>query len=82
MRVPTTSQRDPRIVALGAHIRGLREALGMSAADLSSTSGLSRTIIWRIERGVGNPTYTSLLQIADALGVSEHMLMPKRPVDR
>jgi transcriptional regulator with XRE-family HTH domain len=35
-------------------------------------------VLWKIEKGIGNPTYTTILDIADALGVSEHMLLPPR----
>lgn len=70
--------RDPRVLALGSHIRRLRSGLGISASELAQRSGLSRTALWKIESGTGNPTYTTILEIADALGVSEHMLIPPR----
>jgi transcriptional regulator with XRE-family HTH domain len=71
---------DPRLQQLGAHIRQLRVRAGASQADISRRTGLSRTSIHHLEQGDGNPTFATLLNVADALGVGVHMLIPKLPV--
>lgn len=55
---------------LGANIRRVREAMGWSQDKLSEISGLHRTYISGIERGVRNPTISIVQQVALALGVS------------
>lgn len=55
---------------LGNNVRLLREAKGWSQDNLSDVSGLHRTYISGIERGVRNPTVSIVEQIALALKVS------------
>ena len=54
---------------LGSNIRQIRESKGWSQDRLSEESGLHRTYISGIERGVRNPTVTIVQQVALALGV-------------
>jgi transcriptional regulator with XRE-family HTH domain len=54
---------------LGKRVRELREAKGWSQERFAEVSGLHRTYISGIERGVRNPTYTVLRQMAAALAV-------------
>jgi transcriptional regulator with XRE-family HTH domain len=61
---------DPRSTqhrTLGQLIRARREALGISQEDLGAAAGMDRSHMGAIERGEGNPSYGSLLAIADAL---------------
>lgn len=53
----------------GANVRRLREAKGWSQDNLSEVSGLHRTYISGIERGVRNPTIKIVNEIAKALDV-------------
>jgi transcriptional regulator with XRE-family HTH domain len=53
----------------GERIRLLRGERGLSQEDLAERSGLHRTYISGIERGIRNPTLSIILQIASALGV-------------
>jgi transcriptional regulator with XRE-family HTH domain len=55
--------------AIGRAVRGLRVAQSRSLGDLARDSGLSRTILSRIEHGGGNPSIETLWRIARALGV-------------
>ncbi|MCW3040148.1 MAG: helix-turn-helix protein [Solirubrobacterales bacterium] len=57
-------QLGPRI---GAALRTHRHARGLSVADLARATGLSKTILGRIESGVGNPSVQTLFSIARAL---------------
>lgn len=56
----------PRI---GAVVRQLREATGLSQEELAEQAGLHRTYISLVERGRRNITVDALSQIAEALGV-------------
>lgn len=63
---------------LGMNVRHLREAKGWSQDHLSEESGLHRTYISGIERGVRNPTVGIVEQIAKSLGVSVPTLFEDR----
>lgn len=54
--------------AVGAAIRAIREDQGFSQEAFGFECGLDRTYISGVERGVRNPTVTSLFKIAKALG--------------
>ncbi|WP_064202776.1 helix-turn-helix domain-containing protein [Brevibacillus brevis] len=55
---------------LGERIRVLREKLGYSQETLGFKAGLHRNYISQLELAQKNPTYTTLLKIANALSVS------------
>ena len=75
-------ESDPRVAALGLHIRGIREGAGLSQAELARRSGISRMSLHTLEAGTGgSPNFSTLLWVADALGVGVHLLIPKsRPM--
>ena len=52
---------------LGAKIKALREAKGWSQEEYADRSGLHRTYVSGIERGVRNPTLTVLEKLAKGL---------------
>jgi transcriptional regulator with XRE-family HTH domain len=54
---------------IGAAVRELRLAQRWSLADLARGSGLSKTILARIERGDGNPSIETLWRVSRALDV-------------
>jgi repressor LexA len=54
---------------LGAQLRSLREAKGMRLRELSSLSGISESVLSRLERGLTFPRRTTLEAIASALGI-------------
>jgi transcriptional regulator with XRE-family HTH domain len=64
--VPT---RDPILTQVGKRVRVLREEKGMSQEVLAEKSGLHRTYIGGVERGLRNPSLKSLHRIAKGLGV-------------
>src|SRR5579862_3489938 len=60
---------------MGRNIQGLRKRFGLSLADLSTSSGVAKSIISQIERNETNPTLTTIWRLAHALNVSiESML--------
>lgn len=68
---------------LGRRIRDLRLELDISIDELSAASGVAKTVITRLERGVSchysgarNPHYLTIVRIALALGVMPSEVMP------
>lgn len=55
---------------IAKNIRALRRQKGWSQEELADRAGLHRTYVSGVERGIRNPTVTSLKCIADALDVS------------
>ncbi len=55
---------------LGKKIARLRQIKGLTQEDLAETTGLDRSYLSHIERGVANPSLSTLLRISAALGVS------------
>lgn len=60
---------EPLLVALGKVIRERRVALGMSQEDLAQKSGLHRTYVSDVERGIRNLTVGALWFISTGLGM-------------
>lgn len=54
---------------LGRRIRALREAIGLSQEALADEAGIHRTYMSALERGVNNPTYSTMVKLARALRV-------------
>jgi len=55
---------------LGANIKRLREAKQLSLRDMSYACNIDNSKISKIENGQINITFTTILQIADALEVN------------
>lgn len=55
--------------SIGAAVREHRLRRGASLGDLSRLSGLSKTILSRLESGTGNPSIETLWRISEALQV-------------
>jgi transcriptional regulator with XRE-family HTH domain len=62
--------RSPEHAALGEAVRQLRLGAEMSQEDLAAAAGTDLTQVGGVERGVRNPSYTTLLRLASALGTS------------
>ena len=54
---------------LGAQIRSLRKERALTLERLSELSGLSIGIVSQIERGRGNPSFATLVQLAHGLDI-------------
>jgi transcriptional regulator with XRE-family HTH domain len=62
--------RSPEHGALGEAVRRLRLEAGMSQEQLAERAATDLTQVGGIERGVRNPSYTTLLRLAAALETS------------
>jgi transcriptional regulator with XRE-family HTH domain len=56
--------------ALGTAIRELRTKKGVSLEALAGDAGISKNMLSLIERGEGNPSWSTIEGIAGALGIS------------
>ncbi len=57
------------LTATGAMIRRFRKEQGLTVERLGEAAGLSAGIISQIERGKGNPSFATLVQLAHGLGI-------------
>lgn len=68
-------QREPQLVRsrpasmLGGQVRALRMAAGATGGELAQRSGVSSSMLSRIERGLVSPSVETLDRIAGGLGV-------------
>ena len=54
--------------AFGQALRGLRQARGWTQETLAFEAGVERVFVSMLERGVRQPTFTTILKLAAALG--------------
>jgi len=67
--------RSAQHAALGEAIRQLRKDAGLSQEQLAELVGTDLTQIGGLERGVRNPSYSTLLRLAAALQVPVSAIM-------
>jgi transcriptional regulator with XRE-family HTH domain len=65
----TDTERDPENVRVGATIKALREARGLTATELARAIGVSGPLISLIESGDRRATIVNCQAIANVLGV-------------
>ena len=58
----------PEAIVVGAVIRRLRKERGLSQEDVAFESGVDRSFLSHIERGLQQPSISILFRIAEALG--------------
>ena len=63
-------KKNPDLVKFGLNIRRLRLKKGLSQAALARRAGISANYVGTLERGVQNPSLTSLASLAKGLGCS------------
>ena len=54
---------------VGARIRALRQAKGLSQEELADQAGCHRTYVGMLERGQSNPSLAILFRVAEVLDV-------------
>lgn len=62
-----------------ARLQWMRERRGISRLVLSELCGLSKNVISRYERGEAEPSFSSLVALADFFGVSIDYLIGRKP---
>ncbi|MGW3955572.1 helix-turn-helix domain-containing protein [Streptomyces sp. NPDC004752] len=60
---------DALIAMVGLQIRVLRKQDGLTLDELSRRSGVSTGLISQVERGKGNPSFATLVQLAHGLDI-------------
>ena len=68
-RRPAPAIRSSSAARIGAQVRALRMAAGMSAGALALLSGISASMLSRIERGLVSPSVETLERLAQGLHV-------------
>ena len=61
--------RSPAHKALGEAIEELRDEADLTHEELADRLGMSFQRISELERGVGNPTYSTLIRVTKGLNV-------------
>ena len=69
MAEPLYDDPDRASKAFGQRVRDLRAREGLSQDGLAHSSGIHLTSIGRIERGGREPRLTTILKLAEGLGV-------------
>lgn len=59
----------PTMTAVGALVRDMRQGARLSLASLAHAADLSPGLLSQIERGLGNPSFTTLIKLSHALDV-------------
>jgi transcriptional regulator with XRE-family HTH domain len=67
---PLADDPSAASVAFGNRLRALRARVGVSQDDLARATNVHPTAIGRIERGAREPRLTTILRLADGLGVT------------
>lgn len=66
---PVSKKKPGPGASFGARLRSLREAKGMTVVTLAEAIGTTHQAISRLERGEVEPKWSTVLKLADALGV-------------
>jgi putative transcriptional regulator len=65
-----------------AKLRAIREAAGVSQAELADRAGLNRFGVAKLEQGVREPGWATVVALARALGVTPNDFLPPPPARR
>jgi transcriptional regulator with XRE-family HTH domain len=68
--MPYSKDHKKMLATIAGNIKRLREAKGWTQADLAAKMYKDKQAIQRIETGAINPRFLTLVEIAEALGVS------------
>lgn len=68
------SKNEKFLKEFGKNLQKLREAKGLSTRQFAYEAEISHSSVGRLEAGLSNPTLTTLIKIAEALGVDLNTL--------
>lgn len=66
--ITVRNEKIPTNIEIGNAVLALRAKSGMSQSDLSVATGIDQSDISKIERGMANPSVSTLKRIAAAMG--------------
>ncbi len=66
---------DPEAQRVGRQIRSLRRTASLTMVELAAKAGVSQPFLSQIERGLAAPSLTTILSLAEALGVQPGQLL-------
>ena len=69
------AENTSQLLQLGSRVRDLRMKKSLTQVELASKCSLDRNYIGMLERGERNPSYVTLLKIAQGLGLSLSQLL-------
>ena len=70
------SANDKTLIYIGKRMRVLRQALGLTQAEVAEAADIEPSFYGQVERGANAPSLKSLLSIARALNVEAGDLLP------
>jgi transcriptional regulator with XRE-family HTH domain len=79
-RLSSQTDKEKKLVRLGAAIRAMRKALGMSQEELALLSGVERGNMGKIERGENNLSVLNLERIAKAVNSTAAEILLKAKI--
>lgn len=62
-------KKNPHLITFGQNLSTLRHTKNLTQEQLAERSGLDPSYISGIERGVRNPSYLSIVKLADGLKI-------------
>ncbi len=73
--MPRSLSLPPPMVNLAHRLRTLRRQRGLSLETLAEQTGLTRSYLSKLERGLSSPSIATILKIADAYGMGTGQLL-------
>lgn len=70
-----STENASQLIQLGARVRELRMKKSLTQVELASKCSLDRNYIGMLERGERNPSYVTLLKIAQGFGIPLSQLL-------
>ncbi len=57
------AEKDELLTRLGQLLIGSRKAYGWSLSEAARQTGVAKSELWKLERGIGNPRMLTLVKI-------------------
>lgn len=74
------AKKDGETTGFGVRLKHLREAAGLSLSELGRRTGIAYQTIAKYERAENEPTWPTVLKLAEALGVTTDAFRPDEEV--
>ncbi|WP_125776765.1 helix-turn-helix domain-containing protein [Antribacter gilvus] len=72
---------DRQIETLGAHVRGWRMVLGLTAQQVAERAGITRDTLRKVETGDSSVSFGNVAQVLRALGVLDQAVDAVDPLN-